>query len=158
MQTSPIKARGDVKMTICHNDGKLEIIEFPNTVLTRGRNALAASLTNKFSGTYNYYINRMLFGNAGTTMGSLKYVDASRNGLFCGNPIVSKPVISSVDSNVPSQAIFTSVLTNSDAVGETLNEMALQMGTGDIYSMVTFPDFTKTDNMSIIWNWTLSFI
>jgi hypothetical protein len=39
-----------------------------------------------------------------------------------------------------------------------LNEMALQMANGDLYSMVSFPDLTKTSEMSIIWNWTLSFI
>ena len=63
-----------------------------------------------------------------------------------------------IDPNVNSQIILTSVLATGDAVGETLNEMALQMATGDLYSMVTFPDLTKTDQMSIIWNWTLSFI
>lgn len=153
-----IKTRGDVQMIISHACGKRDIIEFPNTVLNNGREALAASLGNKFTGNYNFYINRMIFGTGGTTGGNVKFVDAGRNGLFCGSPVASKPVISAIDPNVNSQVILTSVLATSDAVGETLNEMALQMATGDLYSMVTFPDLTKTDQMSIIWNWTLSFI
>jgi len=156
--SNKIKTRGDVQMIINHVCGKKEIIEFPNTVLNKGKEALAASLGNKFTGTYDFYINRMIFGTAGTAGGTVKYVDASRNGLFCGSPVATKPVISALDPNVTSQVILTSVLATSDAVGETLNEMALQMATGDLYSMVTFPDLTKTDQMSIIWNWTLSFI
>jgi hypothetical protein len=153
-----IKTRGDVQMIINYSCGKQEIVEFPNTVLAKGREALAASLGNKFTGTYEFYINRMIFGTGGVAGGNVKYVDASRNGLFCGSPVATKPVISSLDPNVPSQVILTSVLATSDAVGEVLNEMALQMATGDLYSMVTFPNLTKTDQMSIIWNWTLSFI
>jgi hypothetical protein len=153
-----IKTRGDVQMIISYNNGEKKIIEFPNTVLYKGREALAASLANRFSGNYDFYINRMIFGTGGTAGGTVKYVDAGRNGLFSGSPVSSKPVISAVDPNVPSQVIITSVLTTSDAVGQTLNEMALQMATGNLYSMVTFPDLTKTDQMSIIWNWTLSFI
>jgi hypothetical protein len=153
-----IKARGDVQMIINYSCGKQEIIEFPNTVLNKGKEALAISLGNKFTGEFNYYINRMIFGTGGVAGGSLKYVDSSRNGLFCGSPVATKPVISALDPNVTSQVIFTSVLATSDAVGEVINEMALQMATGDLYSMVTFPNLTKTDQMSIIWNWTLSFI
>jgi hypothetical protein len=100
----------------------------------------------------------MIFGNAGVASGNLKYVDAGRNGLFCGTPVASKPLISAVDPDIQSQVVFTSILSNSDAVGETLNEMALQMGTGDLYSMVTFPNLTKTGTMVITWNWRLSFV
>ena len=158
MINSSIKTRGDVQMIIDYASGERKIVEFPNAVLQAGREALAASLANKFSGSYEFYINRMIFGNGGTSGGNVKYVDSSRNGLYCGTPVASKPVISAVDPNIPSQVVLTSVLSTSDAVGQTLNEMALQMATGDLYSMVTFPDLTKTDQMSIIWNWTLSFI
>jgi hypothetical protein len=155
---SGLKTRGDVQMIIDHDSGEREIIEFPNTVLNKGREAISSSLANNFGGTYNYYINRMIFGNAGVASGNLKYVDAGRNGLFCGTPVASKPLISAVDPDIQSQVVFTSILGNSDAVGETLNEMALQMGTGDLYSMVTFPNLTKTGTMVITWNWRLSFV
>ncbi|MCL5459921.1 hypothetical protein M3M33_14890, partial [Loigolactobacillus coryniformis] len=84
--------------------------------------------------------------------GSTKFVATSRNGLF-GITQASKPVIASVDPNIPSQVIFTSVISFSEANGAVLNEMALQMATGNLYSMVTFPDLTKTAQMQITWNW-----
>lgn len=155
---SSLKPRGDVQMIIEYDNGEKKIFEFPNAVLNKGREAIAASLANNFGGSYNYFINRMIFGNAGVASGSLKYVDANRNGLFCGTPVASKPVISAVDPDIQSQVVFTSILSSTDAVGQTLNEMALQMGSGDLYSMVTFPDLTKTGSMTITWNWRLSFV
>jgi hypothetical protein len=99
----------------------------------------------------------MLFGDGGATNGATKYVSSDRNGLF-GITRASRPVIATVDPNIPSQVIFTSVLTFNDANGYVLNEMALQMATGDLYSMVTFPDLTKTSQMQITWSWRLSFV
>jgi hypothetical protein len=97
----------------------------------------------------------MIFGNAGTTGGATRFVNTDRNALFCGTPVVRKPVISTVDGT---QVILTSVLTFSNAVGEVLNEMALAMYNEELYSMVTFPDFTKTGSMQITWNWRLTFV
>lgn len=152
-----IKATGHVYATIEHKSGLVETISFPNTITTKGREALAATLTNDTGTNFNLYINRMLFGDGGYTMGNTKYVSSDRNGLF-GVTQASKPVISSVDPNIPSQAVFTSVLAYSEANGVTLNEMALQLATGDLYSMVTFPDLTKTSSMQITFNWKLSFV
>jgi hypothetical protein len=99
----------------------------------------------------------MLFGDGGTADGSTKFVATSRNGLF-GITQASKPVVASVDPNIPSQVIFTSVIAFSEANGAVLNEMALQMASGNLYSMVTFPDLTKTAQMQITWNWRLTFV
>ena len=156
---SEIKVRGDVQMIIQHDDGREEVIEFPNTILVTGRNALASSLANSFNQTYEFYINRMLFGTGGTDGGgNKKVVSPNRNGLY--SQLVSKSVISAVDPNVPSQVVFTSVLPANDVAtnNQVLNEMALQMATGDLYSMVTFPNLTKTASMQIVFNWRLSFI
>ena len=152
-----LKACGYVKCVIDYDNGDQKTIEFPNTVLTKGREALSASLARKIGENYNFYINRMLFGDGGATNGSTKYVSSDRNGLF-GITRASRPVIATVDPNIPSQVIFTSVLTFNDANGYVLNEMALQMATGDLYSMVTFPDLTKTSQMQITWSWRLSFV
>ena len=152
-----IKAIGHVTATIEYSCGKIEIIDFPNTVLTKGREALAASLANQIGNNYSFYINRMLFGDGGTADGVTKFVSASRNGLF-GITQANKPVIAAIDPNIPSQVVFTSVLATSDANGVTLNEMALQMESGDLYSMVTFPDLNKTSQMQIIFNWRISFV
>jgi hypothetical protein len=152
-----LKACGFITMKIDYDDNKSKIIEFPNTVLTTGREALASCLARNIGNGFNFYINRMIFGNGGTSNGKTKYVSSSRNGLF-GITQASKPVISSIDPNIPSQVVFTSVITYSEAIGSILNEMALELATGDLYSMVTFPDLTKTGQMQITFNWRLSFV
>lgn len=152
-----IKTLGYVYGIIEYFDGNKVPFEFKNTVLNKGREALAASLANNFTGEYNFYISRMVFGDGGTSGGSKKYVNTNRNGLF-GTTRASKPVISSIDSNMPYQAIFTSVLRFDEANGYALNEMALQMGNDNFYSMVTFPDLNKTSDMQITFNWRLSFV
>jgi len=154
---SPCNVYGHVQAVIEYKSGEKTVIEFPNTILRTGRNALAASLANDVGSQFNFFISRMLFGDGGTAGGVVKFVDTARNGLF-GITRANKPVIAQVDPNIPSQVIFTSVVAYSEANGYTLNEMALQMNTGDFYSMVTFPDLTKTDQMQITWNWRLSFV
>lgn len=152
-----IAPKGFIQAEIEYDCGKKENIEFHNIVLTKGRIALAKCLTREIGDTFNFYINRMLFGDGGTAGGITKTVSADRNGLF-GITQASKPVISTTDPNIPSQAIFTSVIAFSEANGATLNEMALQLATGDFYSMATFPDITKTSQMQITWSWRLSFV
>lgn len=152
-----IKPCGFIQAVIEYDCGKKETIEFHNTVLTYGRIALAKCLTYEIGDTFNFYINRMLFGDGGTVGGTTKVVSSDRNGLF-GVTQASKPVIANTDPNIPTQAIFTSVITNAEANGAVLNEMALQMATGDFYSMATFPDLTKTSQMQITFSWRLSFV
>lgn len=152
-----VEAQGHIQMIIEFDSGESQTIEFKNLVLSKGREALAACLANEIETTYNFYINRMIFGDGGTAGGATKYVSASRNGLF-GITQASKPVIASIDPNIPSQVVFTSVVSYSEANGAVLNEMALQMANGDLYSMATFPDLTKTPQMQITWNWRLSFV
>jgi len=148
---------GVVERIIEYKDGSKEVSEIKNTILRKGREALSKSLANIIGSTYDYFINRMLFGDGGTSGGNLKSVDTQRTGLF-GITRSSKPVISQVDPNIPSQVVFTSVLTFDDANGYALNEMALQMANGDLYSMVTFADLNKTSSMQITFNWRLSFV
>jgi hypothetical protein len=154
---SQIKAYGHVQGIIDYKNGEKIVIEFPNTILRNGRNALASGLANEVGDAFEFYVSRMLFGDGGTSGGAVKFVDTNRNGLF-GVTRANKPVISQVDPDIPSQVIFTSVVAYSEANGYTLNEMALQMSTGDLYSMVTFPDLSKTEQMQITWNWRLSFV
>jgi hypothetical protein len=153
----PLKVIGTVERVIEYSDGSKEVSEVRNTILRKGREALASSLANSIGSTYNFYINKMIFGDGGTSGGTLKVVDSSRTGLF-GVTRASKPVISSVDTNMPSQVVFTSVLSFDDANGYAINEMALQMSNGDLYSMVNFADLNKTSSMQITFNWRLSFV
>ena len=152
-----IKLKGDVQAIIQYDSGDVKIIEFPNTILLNGKNAMASCLANSIGDQFNFYINRMVFGDGGTAGGSTKFVNANRNGLF-GVTRVSKPVIATIDPNISSQVIFTSVIAKEEGNGYPLNEMALKMANDNFYSMVTFPDLNKTNSMQIIFNWRLSFV
>lgn len=153
-----VQVRGDVEIVVEWLSGEKRVLERRNTILTKGREALAKAISNSFTGTYDLYVNRMNFGDAGTADGGTKTVGADRNGLFCGTPVVSKPVIAQVDQNIQTQVVFTSILTTSEANGVALSEVGLQMSNGDYYSMMTFPDLNKTSDMQITWNWRISFI
>lgn len=153
----PLKVIGIVERIIEYSDGRKEVSEVKNTILRKGREALASSLANSIGATYTFYINRMIFGDGGTAGGTLKVVDSARTALF-GVTRAGKPVISSVDPNIPSQVVFTSVLSFDDANGYAINEMALQMSNSELYSMVAFADLNKTSSMQITFNWRLSFI
>lgn len=157
MNNSTINPKGTVEVEIKYLNGETEYLNFKNIVLKTGREALAASLANQYGNTYDFFISRMLFGDGGTQQGVPKIVNGNRNGLF-GITRASKPVISSIDPKIRSQVVFTSVLDFQDANNFNLNEMALQMNNGDLYSMATFPDLGKTSQMSLTWSWRISFI
>jgi len=154
---SPVKCKGDVLMLIDWKDGRHQRKFYRNTVLKTGRRVMALMLANQIGDAFSFYISRMIFGDGGTDGGVKNYVSADRNGLF-GTVRLAKPVIASFDSFLPTQVIFTSTIKFEEAVGLTLNEMALQMSNGDLYSMITFSDFTKTEEMSVTWQWRLNFI
>jgi hypothetical protein len=153
-----IKMKGDIELIVDYKDASQEIICFPNTILNNGRQAIAASLGNEFGNSYNFFITRMLFGDGGTSGdGQPKFVDSSRSGLF-GTTQVNKPITSTIDPINATQVVFTSVVSYSEGNGFVLNEMALQMNTGDLYSMATFGGITKTSQIQLTWNWRLSII
>lgn len=152
-----IKTKGDVEIITEWRGGKSEILDIPNTILLSGRRALAKTLANSIGDSFEFYVTRMIFGDGGTFGGVKKYVNSNREGLF-GVTKISKPALANIDNSVPAQVIFTSVIKFEEAVGLTLNEMALQMANGELYSMTTFPDLNKTEDMQITFNWRLNFI
>lgn len=155
--TTDLKTKGDVDIIIDHKSKKQVLKYYPNTILKGGRKVLALTLANKIGSEFSFYVTRMLFGDGGTSEGVKRYVNADRNGLF-GVTRLSKPVMATIDTTIPTQVTFTSVITFDEAIGVTLNEMALQMSNGDLYSMTTFPDLTKTEDIQITFNWHLNFI
>ncbi|RDJ35647.1 MAG: hypothetical protein DWQ19_12580 [Crenarchaeota archaeon] len=154
---SVIRPKGEIEMIIKNKETGEEKRCFHNTVLKKGKEALASSIANDIGSSYNFFISRMLFGDGGTSSGVPKSVSTERNGLF-GITRASKPVISTIDSNLLSQVVFTSVLDYDEVNGVTLNEMALQMNSGDLYSMATFGDLNKTSSIQITWLWRISFV
>lgn len=157
MIDSLLNPKGEVEINIDYLDGKKESWVVKNTILSKGKQAIAKALTNQFQGDFNLYITRMIFGDGGTQGGSPRYIYTDRNGLF-GLTVLSKPVIASTDPALPQQAIFTSVVRLDDAVGQTINEMALQLANEDVFCMTTFADLTKTSQMQITFNWKISFV
>ena len=157
MIDSAIKLIGHVERIVEYRDGSTDIVTWENAVLDKGREALAATLANLVGDTNEFFIARMIFGDGGTTAGAKKFVNTNRNGLF-GVTRLTKPVTALIDDLNASQAIFTSVITFDELVGVAMNEMALQMANGSLYSLSTFLDLTKTANMQITFNWRLNFI
>ena len=149
--------RGEVEAFIEFAGGRREGLAFKNTILRTGREALALSLANRIGNDFDFFISRMLFGDGGVAGSAVKTVATERNALF-GTVRASKPVVANIDPNNGSQLILTSVVSFDEANGFNLNEMALKMNTGDLYSMATFPGISKTKEMQITWNWRLSFI
>lgn len=152
-----LECRGDVEVLVEYSSGAIENLSFRNTILRKGREALAMSLANRIGDDFEFFISRMLFGDGGVSGTSPKTVPTDRNGLF-GTTRVSKPVVANIDPNNASQVVLTSVVSFDEGNGFSLNEMALQMNSGDLYSMATFPGITKTQQMQVTWNWRLSFI
>ncbi len=142
---------GNVIAEIEYIDKSKEIIKFSNAVLTRGR----VTLTKFLVEPQNIFISNMLFGDGGYNDGIKKTVDPERNSLF-GVTRANKSVVAHINQEIPTQAIFTTVLTYQDANGYNLNEMALQLSNGDLFSMTTFPNLGKTDQMQIVWNWQIA--
>jgi len=157
MNEERMKCKGDVQAIVERKDGAKEVIEFRNTILQTGREALALSLANMIGDDFDFFVNRMIFGDGGTTGGSPKVVSADRNGLF-GAARVNKPVVANIDAATGTQVIFTSVVSFDEGNGYDLNEMALMMQNGNLYSMATFPGISKTAQTQITFNWRLSFI
>ena len=151
--------KGTVEQIIEYKDGRKETRTFPNTVVTTGRAALAMCLANDVGDQFDFFINRMIFGNNGViASGEPKVVRPERTGLF-GPVVLSKPVIASIDyQTAPTQVVFTSVITFDEGNGFKLSEMAIQMYNSDLYSMVTFAELTKESTMQITWNWRITFV
>lgn len=152
-----LDCRGDVEALIEFSGGGTEKLAFRNTVLRKGREALALSLANRIGDDFDFFISRMLFGDGGVAGSSVKTVPNDRTALF-GTVRANKPVVANIDPNNGSQLVLTSVVSFDEANGFSLNEMALKMNSGDLYSMATFPGISKTSEMQITWTWRLSFI
>lgn len=148
---------GQVEIIVEKLDGTVDDSIVQNTVVVTGRRALASCLAGNIGDRFNFAVTQMVFGDGGTVDGVKRYVNSNRNGLF-GVTRIAKPVIASLDGTVPAQVTFTSVIRFDEGVGLTLNEMAIVMASGDLYSMTTFPDLNKTGEIQITFNWVLSFI
>ena len=152
-----IKSSGKVFLTIINKNGTASQMAVRNKVVLSGRSALASVVANDFEGPFSFYIARVLFGNSGTVSGTPRFVEDTQTGLF-GPVILAKPVIATIDPLATSQVTFTTTVTFGELIGFAINEMALEMANGDLFSMTTFGDVNKTSTMQLIWNWRLNWI
>lgn len=157
MEEIILSPKGKIYIKIITGDGICKEIEVNNKILLTGRYAMAKSLANQTNGDFDFYIARVLFGNGGTVDETPRYIDDSRTGLF-GTNILTKPVIASINPDLPQQVTFTSTVAFDEVVGQQINEMALEMANGDLFSMATFGDISKTSTIQLIFNWRLSIL
>lgn len=154
---SETQCEGFYEIIIEDISGDKKEIHRKNTVLRTGRLALVKVITAETGSYTSLFISRIIFGSNGTSGGQPKFVDVNRTGLF-GPIVLDKTVFATIDSSNPTQAIFSTIVTYSDAVGSTLNEMALVMNDGSLYSMATFGDIVKTNTMQITFNWRINYV
>jgi len=150
------KAKGYIIAKIKNKRDNTETeLKFPNLIL----NSAKVYLTNSIVGNFKtpVFISTMLFGDGGTEVGKEKDVDSLQQSLF-GITRVKKEVIPQIDPEVPNQAIFSALVEEKDGNGHVLNEMGLQLNNGELFSLATFPDLFKDDQMEIAWSWYICFI
>lgn len=149
-----LNLKGHVFVTI-EEDGKKEIIDFPNQILRTGRYAVASALANSFSGSFDLYVGSMVFGTNGNVGGVPKEVEDTRTGLF-GAVLLTKPIIASINEDLPSQVTFTSVMSFTEGNGSAISEMALVLSNDDYFSMASSGDISKTSTRQLTFNWRIT--
>ena len=135
--------------------GKIIHRERQNTVLLTGRSALARGLANEFTGTFEFYVNSMVFGTSGEDANVPRKVDPGRESLYSSSEAAEVSVTKDWSADYPDRSTFTGKLLTTHAVGLTLNEAALKLANGDLFSMVTFGGLSKTNQLQFTLNWTI---
>jgi hypothetical protein len=150
-----IKPKGFIRAKIRFiNTGETRIIEFHNMVLNGGKEFLAKCL---LEGSKPIIAN-ILFGDGGTEdNGQPKEVSPSRDKLH-GITRIKKSVIAQVDPETPTQVIFSIVVDENEGNEHPLNEMGLELSDGTLFSLSTFSNLNKTDQMEISYWWFVSFV
>lgn len=150
-----IKTKGFIQAKIKYkNTDKIEILKFNNQVLNNGREFLASSL---LEGHKKLWIANVLFGDGGSTKDGPKEVTPMQDKLN-GVVRLRKPVVAQIDPEIPTQVIFSVITGEEECNGFTLNEMGLELNNESLFSLSTFSDFNKTDQMEIAWSWVVCFI
>lgn len=150
-----IKPKGFIKAKIrFKTTGETKIIEFHNMVLNGGKEFLAKSL---LEGSKPIVAN-ILFGDGGTEdNGQPKEVSPNRDKLH-GITRVKKPVVAQIDPETPTQVIFSVVIDENEGNEFPLNEMGLELSDGTLFSLSTFANLNKDDQMEISYWWFVSFV
>ena len=153
------KCIGNVEIIIKDNDNNiLDVIRKQNTVLNIGKAALCKCLGNQIDTDFDFYVQNLLISDGGVDgSGNPLVVSAERTGMF-NTVLLTIPVFSSISGTFNNMITFTSTISSSMGNGNQLSEAALQLADGSLYSITTFGAISKTSAISIIFNWTVSFI
>jgi len=150
-----VESKGFIKAKITHKDtGKTELIQFNNTILDGGKAFLAKCLLEEYP---KLHIKHMLFGDGGTVDGEPREVSPMQDKLN-GVTRVKKTVVATIDSEMPTQLIFSVIIGENEGNNFPLNEMALELSDGTLFNLATFSDLNKTDQMEISWSWFVCFV
>jgi len=146
---------GYIQAKIKYKNNYVKILRFKNQVLNKGKNFLAKCLLGESKD--NIYVANILFGDGGTVNGIPKEVHPSIEHLN-GVIRIKKSVVSQIDPESPAQAIFTVIVGEEEGNDFTMNEMGLELSDGSLFSLSTFADFNKTDQMEVTWGWNINFL
>jgi hypothetical protein len=149
-----VKSRGYIQAKIKYTDGRIEVIQFDNTILDSGKEYLARCLLEEYP---KLSIQYMIFGDGGTQNGEPKEISPMQESLF-GVTRVKKTVVAQVDPEMSKQVIFSVVIGEDEGNNFSLNEMALVLSDGTLFNLSTFSDLNKTDQMEIAWSWFVCFV
>lgn len=127
-----------------------------NTVLLSGKSLMARSLAGEVNDPFDFYIYSMEFGVGGLDGSTPKTVNAGLTSLHLGSG-VEVLVGRAYSNSSPTQATFTGTLNTETGNGLNINEAALKTANGTLFSMITFPNLSKTSSQQITLNWTIVF-
>lgn len=147
--------KGYIQAKIKYKNDKIEILRFKNQVLNKGKSFLARCLLEENKNTV--HVANMLFGDGGAVNGMPKEVSPSVEHLS-GVTRIKKAVVSQIDPESPMQAIFTVIIGEEEGNDFTMNEMGLELSDESLFSLSTFADFNKTDQMEVTWSWSIAFM
>jgi hypothetical protein len=150
-----IVPKGYIQAKIRYKNDNIEILRYKNQVLNKGKSFLARCLLEENKNTV--HVANMLFGDGGTVNGTPKEISPSVEHLS-GVTRIKKPVVSQIDPESPIQAIFTVIIGEEEGNDFTMNEMGLELSDESLFSLSTFADFNKTDQMEITWSWSIAFM
>jgi len=147
-----IETIGQINLIIKQND-QINHLHYKNQLLNSGRRFLLSHLMPRPSST-PIFLKNILFGDGGTVDGKVRQVVPEMEQLF-GVTRMKKEAVVQVNPEISTQLLLTVVVSESEGNDFTLNEMALELSDGTLFSLATFPDFNKTDKMELTWLWSI---
>jgi hypothetical protein len=150
-----IKTIGQISLII-KQGGQKSQFSFQNQLLNGGRRFLISNLLQRPSST-SIFLKNMLFGDGGAVNDDVKPVVPEMEQMF-GVTRMKKEAVVQINPEIPTQLLLTVIVPENEGNDFALNEMALELSDGTLFSLATFPSFNKTDQMELTWLWSVFFV